>query len=240
MHSLNGLTIQLPIIGEVTEENLSQRSFKVKTRGGAIFEVLIKAATWFDTVTNLDRLNRERLPLDLYSKPEIAGNSPGPLESNINIGDLIAVEGVQYIYNNALRYEAMTVHLLKSHKGYYLFEHTVWWKTQVEAMANKWLDALFGDKRTYSAQRALLDIAHESVRWSRWLSLVPTATRLALLIGTQLAAIAQKRDMRQQTGLPTASNSKPEMLDRDMYSRIGSKAVESRDRSDRFSFIWVG
>jgi mannose/cellobiose epimerase-like protein (N-acyl-D-glucosamine 2-epimerase family) len=150
MNSLNGLTVQLPIIGEVTNKNPSQRSFRVKTRGGAVFEVLIKAATWFDTVTNLDRLNRERLPLDLYSKSETAGSSAGPLESNINVGDLIAVEGLQYIYNDALRYEAMTVHLLKSHKGYYLFEHTVWWKTQIEAMANKWLDVLFGDKRTYA------------------------------------------------------------------------------------------
>jgi mannose/cellobiose epimerase-like protein (N-acyl-D-glucosamine 2-epimerase family) len=34
--------------------------------------------------------------------------------------------------------------------GYYLFEHTHWWKGQIEAMANKWLDVLFGDKRTYA------------------------------------------------------------------------------------------
>ena len=47
MKSLNGLTVQLPIIGEVTDKNPSQRSFTVKTRGGAVFEVLIKAATWF-------------------------------------------------------------------------------------------------------------------------------------------------------------------------------------------------
>jgi mannose/cellobiose epimerase-like protein (N-acyl-D-glucosamine 2-epimerase family) len=147
---LNGLTIQLPIIGEVTGKNSGQRTFTVKTRGGAIFEVLIKPATWFDTVTNLDRLNRERLPLEQYSQVETAGDQPGPLETNVTVGDLIGVEGVQYVYGDKLRYEAMTVHLLKSHKGYYLFEHTIWWKSQIETMANKWLDVLFGNKRTYA------------------------------------------------------------------------------------------
>ncbi len=149
MNPLNGLTIQLPIIGRVTGKDDRKRTIAVKTRGGAVFEVLIKSTTWFDTVTNLDRLNRQRLPLD-YQPPETAGDSPGPLETNVTVGDLIAIEGVQYIFSGKLRYEAMTVHLLKSQKGYYLFEHTHWWKGQIEAMANKWLDVLFGDKRTYA------------------------------------------------------------------------------------------
>jgi mannose/cellobiose epimerase-like protein (N-acyl-D-glucosamine 2-epimerase family) len=149
MNQLNGLTVQLPIIGQVTGKDENARTITVATRGGAVFEVRIKPTTWFDTVTNLDRLNRQRLPLD-YHPPAIAGPTPGPLETNIAVGDLIAMEGMQYVYADNLRYEAMTIHLLKSHKGYYLFEHTFWWKEQIEAMANKWLDVLFGDKRTYA------------------------------------------------------------------------------------------
>lgn len=150
MNELKGLTIQLPIIGKVKSKHSSQRSFVVATRGGTEFEVFIKATTWFDTVTNLDRLSRQRLPIDSSAQTETAGNDPGPLESNVSEGDLIAVEGVYYIEGENRRYEALTVHLLKSHKGYYLFEHTFWWKGQIEAMANKWLDVLFGDKRSYA------------------------------------------------------------------------------------------
>lgn len=149
MNALNALTIQLPLIGRVLKINKQRRSFTVETRGGTAFEVLIKPTTWFDAVTNLDRLNRQRLPLG-FQEPQTAGDAPGPLEANVKEGDLIAAEGVQYMFNSTLRYEAMTIHLLKSHKGYYLFEHTHWWKTQIETMANKWLDVLFGDKRSYA------------------------------------------------------------------------------------------
>src|SRR5258708_24950428 len=141
MNQLNGLTVQLPIIGQVIAKHEQRRTFTVRTRGGAVFDVLIKPTTWFDTVTNLDRLNRQRLPVG-YQPPETAGGSPGPLETNVAAGDLIGVEGVQYVYGGTLRFEAMTIHLLKSHKGYYLFEHTHWGKGQIEARANKWLDEL--------------------------------------------------------------------------------------------------
>jgi hypothetical protein len=150
MNQLKGLTIQLPIIGYVKSKDTSRRSFVVGTRGGTEFEVLIKATTWFDTVTNLDRLSRQRLPIRLHGQTEMAGDNPGPLETSICEGGLIAVEGVYYHHGEHQRYEAMTVHVLKSHKGYYLFEHTFWWKGQIEAMANKWLDVLFGEKRTYA------------------------------------------------------------------------------------------
>src|SRR5262249_42101574 len=109
----------------------------------------MRRTTWFDSLTNLDRLSRQRLPLAY--RPEVpAAESPGVLETNVGVGDLIAVEGIHYVYGEHARYEAMTVHLLKSHAGYYLFEHTHWWKGQIEAMANKWLDVLFGEKRTYA------------------------------------------------------------------------------------------
>jgi mannose/cellobiose epimerase-like protein (N-acyl-D-glucosamine 2-epimerase family) len=148
MDTINSLTVQLPIIGKVTSRAADRQSFKVKTRGGTDFEVFINPTTWFDAVTNLDRLARQRLPLD-YQPAVKANQAPGWLETNVREGDLIAVEGICYFNGGNRRYDALAVHLLKSHAGYYLFEHTHWWKAQIESMANKWLDVLFQDKRTY-------------------------------------------------------------------------------------------
>jgi mannose/cellobiose epimerase-like protein (N-acyl-D-glucosamine 2-epimerase family) len=145
-----GLTVQLPLLGTVTEKSESPRAFRVRTRGGSTYNVLIKSTTWFDTVTNLDRLDRQRQPIQSTGGAAPAGAYAGPLESNVAVGDLIAVEGTYYEQGDDERYEAMTVHILKSYKNQYLFEHTHWWKAQIEAMANKWLDVLFGDKRTYA------------------------------------------------------------------------------------------
>jgi mannose/cellobiose epimerase-like protein (N-acyl-D-glucosamine 2-epimerase family) len=148
MEQINAFTVQLPIIGTVTSKDSERRTFKVKTRGGTEFEVFIRATSWFDTVTNLDRLARQRLPLN-YQPAEKAESSPGPLETNVTVGDLIAVEGIFHVNQAHQRYDALAIHILKSHAGYYLFEHTFWWKGQIETMANKWLDDLFQDKRTY-------------------------------------------------------------------------------------------
>lgn len=148
MEPLNGFTVQLPIMGTVMSKNVEGRSFVVKTRGGTEFEVFIRETSWFDTVTNLDRLARLRVPVK-YADSHPAGSHPGPLETSVSEGDLIAVEGVLYTHQQQRRYEALAVHVLKSYVGYYWFEHTFWWKGQIETMANKWLDDLFQDKRTY-------------------------------------------------------------------------------------------
>jgi mannose/cellobiose epimerase-like protein (N-acyl-D-glucosamine 2-epimerase family) len=147
---MKGLTVQLPLIGTLVAKDPGSRSFVVETRGGTRFDVIIKPTTWFDTVTNLDRMPRQRLPVDFESSTQQAGEQPGPLETSVKAGDLIGVEGLFYLQDDHQRYEAMTVHILKSHKGLYLFEHTHWWKAQIESMADKWLDLLFNDKRTYS------------------------------------------------------------------------------------------
>ena len=39
--------------------------------------------------------------------------------------------------------------MLHSHTGTLLFEHTHWWITQISTMGDKWLNDLFGDRRTY-------------------------------------------------------------------------------------------
>jgi mannose/cellobiose epimerase-like protein (N-acyl-D-glucosamine 2-epimerase family) len=149
MTALTGLTIQLPLVGEVVDKDALSQWFRVRVRSGTDFTVHLRETTWFDTVTNLDRLSRQRLPLEFRLEKPV-GQWPRALESSVKVGDLIAVEGIYYAFGEDTRYEAMAVHLLKSFAGYYLFEHTHWWKGQMEAMANKWLDALFGEKRTYA------------------------------------------------------------------------------------------
>jgi mannose/cellobiose epimerase-like protein (N-acyl-D-glucosamine 2-epimerase family) len=148
MTPINGLTIQLPIVGKVVSKDLASQSFVVRTRSRTEFDVRIKATTWFDTVTNLDRISRQRLPFK-EQPAEKASDNPTALEQYVFEGDLIGVEGVYYDAGDHRRYDANAIHLLRSHAGYYQFEHTHWWKGQIETMANKWLDVLFGDKRTY-------------------------------------------------------------------------------------------
>jgi mannose/cellobiose epimerase-like protein (N-acyl-D-glucosamine 2-epimerase family) len=144
-----GLTLQLPIVGRVMSKADDRQSLVVRVRSGTEFTVWMRSTTWFDSVTNLDRLSRQRLPLAF--RPETPAAYPSSvLDTNVRVGDLVAVEGIYYAYPDGTRYEAMTVHLLTSHAGYYLFEHTHWWKAQIETMANKWLDVLFEGRRTYA------------------------------------------------------------------------------------------
>ena len=152
---VKNLCIQLPILGKVTSVNEPEGGFTVETRNGTTFAVHVKPTTWVDTVTNLDRLGRYRAPLvpptAETERPKAAAENRSPnVPTGYNVGDLIGVEGTLYINGASEYYEAMAVHSLKSHKGMYLFEHTSWWKTQIEALADKWLDVLFGEKRTYA------------------------------------------------------------------------------------------
>lgn len=68
---------------------------------------------------------------------------------------LVVLEGTYYVHGDKSCYDALVVHLLKSQhrtdppEGRYLFEHTAWWITQITALADQWLDSLFGEKRTY-------------------------------------------------------------------------------------------
>ncbi|MCA9473963.1 MAG: hypothetical protein KC594_18015, partial [Nitrospira sp.] len=148
MTTIKTLTVQLPIIGMVKTKNQAKSFFVVQTRSGTEFEVYIHPNTRFDSLINLDRRSRHRMSINRQPSVESSEESDD-LNDYVFEGDLIAVEGTFHMNVGHGRYDALTVHLLKSHLGYYHFEHTFWWKGQMENMANKWLDVLFGDKRTY-------------------------------------------------------------------------------------------
>lgn len=159
---LNGFNVQLPIIGEITDLQPENRTFDVKTRSGNVFKVRVRDTTWFDAVKNLDRIDRRRPRL-------CTGELQQKCWNNLRIGDLIAVEGVYSRNADVESYDALAIHELVSHLGYYHFEHTFWWIAQIEALGTRWLDNLFGEKGSYSIDdfsalyRTSLNIQGEAV-----------------------------------------------------------------------------
>lgn len=139
---LNGFNVQLPIIGEITNLDANARTLDVKTRSGDVFKVFARDSTWFDAVKNLDRIDRKRPRL-------CTGDGNSPCWENLRVGDIVAVEGIYSRQGETECYDALAIHELVSHMGYYHFEHTMWWTTQINAMADRWLDNLFGDKSTF-------------------------------------------------------------------------------------------
>lgn len=159
---LNGFNVQLPIIGEIIDLQPETRTFDIKTRSGNVFHVRVRATTWFDAVKNLDRIDRRR--------PRVCTDeSRQKCWENLRVGDLIAVEGVYSRNGDNESYDALAIHELISHLGYYHFEHTFWWIAQIEALGERWLDNLFGSKAIYSIDdfsalyRTSLNIQGEAV-----------------------------------------------------------------------------
>lgn len=95
----------------------------------------------------LEDLDRHRATLRrVFPRPALEAADGPPL---------VVLEGTYSVHDGKECYDALVVHLLKSRhptdppEGRYLFEHTAWWITQITAMADQWLDSLFGEKRTY-------------------------------------------------------------------------------------------
>ena len=139
---LNGFNVQLPIIGEIKSLDSNARTLDVQTRSGNVFKVHARDSTWFDTVKNLDRIDRRRPRL-------CAGDESSPCWENLRVGDIVGVEGIYSRQGDTECYDALAIHELVSYLGYYHFEHTIWWVSQINAMGDRWLDNLFGEKSTY-------------------------------------------------------------------------------------------
>jgi len=94
-----------------------------------------------------DDLKAHRKKLKRVFSEEVIKSPDGP--------PLVVIEGTYYVDDNRWCFDALVVHLLKSQhptdppEGRYVFEHTAWWIVQITAMADQWLDSLFGEKRTY-------------------------------------------------------------------------------------------
>ena len=137
---LQDFNVQLPIIGTITAIQPNPEggdlpvSLTVRTRGGSSFEVRSRDTTWLRALRNLASDERPR------------AREGGELQ----LGDLVAVDGTYWRHADQEVYDAMVITVLVGHLGYYRFEHTFWWVNQINVMAKRWLDNLFGDKALYS------------------------------------------------------------------------------------------
>ena len=141
------LTQAMTIIGMVEKVEPAQGSFDVKTRGGR-FTVHTTDTTWLEPLRNLDDVERKRERRDGPEAPK-GEWWRGELAGQIFAGDLIAVRGIWHHHAGSERFDALSITLPYSSRNMPHFEHTHWWIHQLQVMANKWLDDLFGDARSY-------------------------------------------------------------------------------------------
>jgi mannose/cellobiose epimerase-like protein (N-acyl-D-glucosamine 2-epimerase family) len=123
-------------------------SFSVKTRSGDVFEAFVGPTTWYQMLSNLDNLGRDRVP-----EPEGVDREDAvrySLQKYMQVNRPVTVDGVSYIDGEGQRYEARAVHLLGSQPDAYVFEETHWWLSQLALMADRWLDLLFDRTRSYA------------------------------------------------------------------------------------------
>ncbi len=147
MDKYKHLTQAMSIIGVVEHINAAQATFDVQTRGGR-FTVHATDTTRLDPLRNLDDVERKRDRRD--KADELQGEwKHCELAGQIFDGDLIAVRGVWHHHGDSERFDAVSIHLPYSSRGLLHFEHTHWWMHQLQVMAYKWLDDLFGDARSY-------------------------------------------------------------------------------------------
>lgn len=138
----------LTIAGTVSAIDLDRKTFDLRTRGDDVFTVHVGPTTYYQVLSNLDGLNRDRAegPSDLRRDDDAVGFD---LRKYVQRDSLTFVEGIRSENGSDERFEARTVYLMHSVPGKYLFEETHWWLVQIAQMADRWLDILFDVKRHY-------------------------------------------------------------------------------------------
>ncbi|MGA7454871.1 MAG: AGE family epimerase/isomerase [Rhodoplanes sp.] len=144
--SLKSFNQTLTVAGSVISIDEQKPSFSVRARSGDVFEAVVGSETYYSVVTNLDNLDRNRVP-------EPQGISDGVLRNLRRYaveGRPLIVEGIYQQNDGKERFEARNVYLLHSNPARYMFEETHWWPTQTTQLADRILDHLFDAKRSYS------------------------------------------------------------------------------------------
>ncbi len=145
--SLHSFNQTLTVTGIIVAVNHDKPSFSIEARSGDVFEAVVGSETYYSVVSNLDGLDRNRVP-----EPQVSGVS-GPvynLHKYAVSGRPVSVIGIYQQNDGAERFEARNVYLLHSDPARYMFEETHWWPTQVTQMADRILDHLFDAKRSYT------------------------------------------------------------------------------------------
>lgn len=146
--SLHSFYQALTVSGKIVSVDPAKPSFSVEARSGDIFEAVVGPETYYSVLSNLDGLDRNRVP---EAQP-VSGESGivYNLRKFASEGRVVSVRGVYQQHEGRERYEARDVILLHSDPRRYLFEETHWWPTQVTQMADRILDHLFDAKRSYT------------------------------------------------------------------------------------------
>jgi mannose/cellobiose epimerase-like protein (N-acyl-D-glucosamine 2-epimerase family) len=146
---LNSFNQTLTVGGTIVSVDPSRRSFSVEARSGDTFEAIAGPATNYQVLSNLDNLDRNRVPA-----PEQAAGAEDNIVAELRryaaVGRTVYVRGIYQENGGSQRYEARDVYLLHSDPKRYLFEETHWWPTQTTQMADRILDHLFDARRSYS------------------------------------------------------------------------------------------
>jgi mannose/cellobiose epimerase-like protein (N-acyl-D-glucosamine 2-epimerase family) len=138
----------LTIAGIVTSVDSGALKFSVRARSDDLFDINVGVTTYYQVVSNLDGLNRDRA-----EPPATMNRGDNPVAFDllkyVKEGCLTFVEGIRSENGAEERFEARTVYLMHSLPGKYLFEETHWWLVQISQMADRWLDNLFDVRRNY-------------------------------------------------------------------------------------------
>ncbi|MFO1154032.1 MAG: AGE family epimerase/isomerase [Rhodospirillales bacterium] len=147
--ALNAFSQFLTVRGRVISIDAGKPSFTIKARSGDVFEAFVGPSTYYEVVTNLDGIDRGRLP-----DPEGMQWSDDPIRFDfmkfIQVDRPVTVQGIYQQNGNQERYEARAVKLMHSAIDRYVFEETHWWIVQTTQMADRILDHLFDARRSYT------------------------------------------------------------------------------------------
>lgn len=146
---LSAFNQNLTIFGTVVAVNPEKLSFSVKCRSADVFEAFCGPETWYEVVTNLDGLGRDRVPDPAGVRWE-DGDIRFRMLKYIQPGRPVSVQGMYQENGNQQRYEARAVKLMHSDASRYVFEETYWWLVQTSQMADRILDHFFDSKRKYT------------------------------------------------------------------------------------------
>jgi mannose/cellobiose epimerase-like protein (N-acyl-D-glucosamine 2-epimerase family) len=138
----------LTIAGTVTSIDAGALRFSIRTRSDDLFDVNVGVTTYYQVLSNLDGLNRDRAEAPANMKRE-DNQVLFDMLKYVKEGCLTFVEGLRSENGAEERFEARTVYLMHSQPGKYLFEETHWWLVQISQMADRWLNTLFDVKRNY-------------------------------------------------------------------------------------------
>lgn len=146
---MNKFYQQLTLVGQIKEADLKNGCFSVQLLSGDTIQAWPGTETFYQVLANLDNLNRDRVvsPKQNDGESDLAYK----LRKYALKGLMVCVQGIGTIDGDKQRLDARTVTLMHSTPNKVAWEDTHWWISQVTTMCNQWLDATFGNKRTFTA-----------------------------------------------------------------------------------------